>query len=252
MMIDNCQPQTTIEVCNKDLFQKRKYTYLLKECAESTLFIFLANKNLLECFNKTPLHFVFFPVLGLTLTVDAIIESIAFHRNRNKDLIAVTNLVTVWITAGLVDVVVIATLVLGVFALGPYLFLGVIGAMMLRTLTNLSHYIKKYRTELDPDVKKSLLQTIAFNAVGVFGILLMAVFIVGVMISPFGSVAAMSLGVAMSLFTISLLFWKLVPDSSRHKIKASSQLFRKASYQKIESSDSGPSTLQYNGSVVQC
>ncbi|OGO92637.1 MAG: hypothetical protein A3F10_00300 [Coxiella sp. RIFCSPHIGHO2_12_FULL_42_15] len=219
------------EICNEDLLRHRKYAHLVKESAESVLFIFLANKQFFEYFNHSLLHVILMPILGVALTVDAIIESTAFYRNQNKNFGAIVNLTTTWVAAALVDTVVVGTLALSSFALGPYLFLAALGAMMLRTLTNLSTNIQKYKRETDPNLKKSYAQAAALNLVSAIGISLITVFVIGVMISPIAPMATMGLGIAASLFTVLLVAWKLVPTSFRHSIKSCHSLFKKASYE---------------------
>lgn len=213
---------------------QRKIAHLIKEAAECGIFTCFSRAEFLTVFEHSPLHYIFMPMIFVAFTADAFFEIKSYRLNPNKDFTAKINLVTAITAAVLVDTVVLANLILGSFAAGPYLFLGVLTAMFIRHVVQLVDNIKKYRESKTPEVKKSFAQAAAFNVVSMLGIALGTIFVVGVMISPVGPLFALGIGIAVVSFTVGVAGWKLIPHSCRQKVKAGSDFFKKPSYQRIK------------------
>jgi len=224
------QSEINDKIFQERLQQSRKFAQLCKEGAETVIFICFSNKELMEFFNHSYLHYIFMPVLAFAFTADAGIEIVTFCKNK-KNLVSYINLICSISAAALVDTVVAGSLITGgAFPIAPYLFLCALICMLIKLTTNLVNNLKLYQKATNPNEKIGYFQAATLNLVGILGISIISSLVTGIMIIPMGPWFALGLGVAATILTLGLIAWKLTPTHYKHKFKSCCSLFKKSTY----------------------
>lgn len=205
-----------------DMF--RKALLYSKDIQEVGLFATMTNSKWFVAFGGSPLYFVMLPLIGLLLTLMAIVNGYELAKASNKNFDKWFDFIISGLCATLASIslygAVISTVLNIPFAIGPWFFLGSLVAAFVHQLTSFSLLIARaFQSPKDSSEQIHHLQK-AFSSLYTLALLsAITGAVLFVMLTPIAGTLGASCAIAATALTAINILWRLTPPDWKLKFK---------------------------------
>ena len=205
-----------------DLFKKA--VVYIKQIQDIGLFGVMSNKDIFFVFTGSPLYYVMLPMIGMLMTLLALVNGYELLTARNKNLDKWFGFIVSVICAALSSIslygAVIAS-ILGVsFAIGPWFFLSSVAVAFAHQVATFGlNVYRVFESSIGSTQFNHHMQTVVNTAFNLALITAVAGSVVFVMLTPIAPAVGSFFALTAVVLTAANILWRLIPDNFKNTLK---------------------------------